>query len=66
LVEALSEVFAELRVYTETYTCRLTFIQCDAAIQIITSYEEMDGEEIPPKVSLFPVAELIFGQFLTG
>jgi predicted metal-dependent peptidase len=51
--EALAEVFTELRVYRETYPCRLTVIQCDAAIQTITSYEEMDGEEIPPKVSLF-------------
>lgn len=49
----LAEIFAEIRVYRETYPCRLTVIQCDAAIQSVTTYEEMDGEEIPNKVSLF-------------
>ena len=49
----LAEIFAEVRVYRETYPCRLTVIQCDAKIQSITTYEEMDGEEIPPKVQLF-------------
>ncbi len=51
--EDLAEIFAEVRVYRETYPCRLTVIQCDANIQSITTYEEMDGEEIPPKVQLF-------------
>jgi predicted metal-dependent peptidase len=51
--EDLAEIFAEVRVYRETYPCRLTVIQCDAKIQNITTYEEMDGEEIPPKVQLF-------------
>jgi predicted metal-dependent peptidase len=51
--EDLAEIFAEVRVYRETYPCRLTVIQCDAKIQSITTYEEMDGEEIPPKVQLF-------------
>jgi predicted metal-dependent peptidase len=49
----LAEIFAEVRVYRETYPCRLTVIQCDAKIQSITTYEEMDGEEIPPKIQLF-------------
>jgi len=49
----LAEIFAEVRVYRETYPCRLTVIQCDATIQSITTYEEMDGEEIPPQVELF-------------
>ena len=51
--EDLAEIFAEVRVYRETYPCRLTVLQCDAKIQSITTYEEMDGEEIPPKVQLF-------------
>jgi predicted metal-dependent peptidase len=51
--EDLAEIFAEVRVYRETYPCRLTVIQSDAKIQSITTYEEMDGEEIPPKVQLF-------------
>lgn len=51
--EDLAEIFAEVRVYRETYPCRLTILQCDAKIQSITTYEEMDGEEIPPKIQLF-------------
>jgi predicted metal-dependent peptidase len=49
----LAEIFSELRVYRETYPCRLTVIQCDAAIQSITTYEEMDGEDIASRVQLF-------------
>jgi predicted metal-dependent peptidase len=48
----LAEIFAEVRVYRETYPCRLTVIQCDAAIQSIKTYEEMDGEEVPSNVQL--------------
>ena len=48
----LSDIFTEIRVYRETYPCKLTVIQADADIQSITSYEEMDGEEIPKKVKL--------------
>ena len=51
--EDLAEIFSEVRVYRETYPCRLTVLQCDAKIQSITTYEEMDGEEIPPKIQLF-------------
>jgi predicted metal-dependent peptidase len=43
----LGEIFSELRAYRETFPCKLTVIQSDAAIQSITHYEEMDGEEIP-------------------
>lgn len=49
----LAEIFTEVRVYRETYPCRLTVIQCDSAIQSIKTYEEMDGEEIPSNVQLF-------------
>ncbi len=45
----LAEIFSELRTYRETFPSRLTVIQCDAAIQTIAAYEEMDGAEIPIK-----------------
>jgi predicted metal-dependent peptidase len=47
--DELTEIFAELKTYRETFPSRLTVIQCDAAIQSIVTYEEMDGEEIPSK-----------------
>jgi predicted metal-dependent peptidase len=50
--EDLSDIFTEIRIYRETYPCRLTVIQADADIQSITTYEEMDGEEIPKKVKI--------------
>jgi predicted metal-dependent peptidase len=46
----LSEIFSELRAFRETFPSQLTVIQCDAVIQCITSYEPMDGEEIPKKM----------------
>jgi predicted metal-dependent peptidase len=48
----LSDIFTEIRVYRETYPCRLTIIQADAVIQSITTYEELDGEEIPKNVKV--------------
>jgi predicted metal-dependent peptidase len=48
----LAEIFAEVRAYRETFPCQLTVIQCDAKVHSVTTYEEMDGEEIPPKVQL--------------
>jgi predicted metal-dependent peptidase len=50
--QELAEIFAEVRAYRETFPCQLTVIQCDAKIHSVTTYEEMDGEEIPPKVQL--------------
>ena len=48
--ETLADIFAELRTYRETFPSRLTVIQCDAAIRSVTTYEEMDGEEVPKSV----------------
>ena len=48
----LGDVFSEIRIYRETFPCRLTVIQADAAIQTVTTFEELDGEEIPEKVQL--------------
>ena len=45
--DQISGIFSELRSYRETFPCKLTVIQADQAIQSITSFEEMDGEEIP-------------------
>jgi len=45
--QELAEIFSELKTYRETFPSRLTVIQCDATIQSIVTYDEMDGEEIP-------------------
>jgi|APCry1669189665_1035243.scaffolds.fasta_scaffold06074_2 predicted metal-dependent peptidase len=47
--EDLGDIFTEIRIYRETFPCKLTVIQADAAIQTISNYEELDGEEIPKK-----------------
>ena len=48
----LGEVFSEIRSYRELFPCRLTVIQCDAKIQSIESFEELDGSEIPEKMNV--------------
>lgn len=45
--EQLGEIFSEIRLYRETFPCKLTVIQADSVIQSIVHYEQMDGEEIP-------------------
>ena len=50
--EDLADIFTEIRIYRETFPCKLTVIQADAAIQTVTTYEELDGEEIPKKIIL--------------
>jgi predicted metal-dependent peptidase len=48
----LSEIVAEIRAFRETFPCRLTIIQADAAIGDIKEYEEMDGMEIPKRMAI--------------
>ncbi len=48
----LGKIFSEVRAYRETFPCQLTVIQADAAIQSVTTYDEMDGIEIPETVTL--------------
>lgn len=48
----LADIFTEIRIYRETFPCRLTVIQADAKIQTIADYEEMDGIEIPKKLKI--------------
>ena len=48
----LAKIFSEVRAYRETFPCQLTVIQADAAIQSVTTYDEMDGIEIPETVTL--------------
>jgi predicted metal-dependent peptidase len=43
----LSAIVAELRAFRETFPCRLTVIQADAAIQSIQHHEALDGTEVP-------------------
>ena len=45
--EELAAVLAEVRSYRETFPCRLTVIQADAAVQSVQSYGELDGVEVP-------------------
>ena len=49
----LGEIFSEIRSYRELFPCRLTVIQCDAKIQSIETFEELDGTEIPEKMNVF-------------
>ena len=50
--ETLGAVVAELRAYRETFPCRLTVIQADAAVQSVQCYEEMDGMEVPQRMTI--------------
>lgn len=45
--DMLSRIFAELRMFRETFPCRLTVLQADAAIQERREYDAMDGADIP-------------------
>jgi predicted metal-dependent peptidase len=49
----LGEIFSEIRSYRELFPCRLTVIQCDAKIQSIEIFEELDGTEIPEQMNVF-------------
>jgi predicted metal-dependent peptidase len=50
--DELSEIIAEIRAFRETFPCRLTVIQADAAISDLKEYEEMDGTEIPKRMQI--------------
>lgn len=45
--ELLGAVMGELRAFREVFPCRLSVLQCDAAIQSVQEYDAMDGGEIP-------------------
>jgi len=45
--DELAAAMAEVRAYRETFPCRLTVIQADARVQSVTTYEELDGVEVP-------------------
>ncbi len=45
--KVLGEIVAELRAFRETFPCRLTVIQADAAIQQVQEWSEFDGTELP-------------------
>jgi len=48
----LANIAAELRSFRETFPCRLTVIQADAAIQQIQVYEDCDGTEVPKALGI--------------
>jgi predicted metal-dependent peptidase len=43
----IGEIVAELRAFRETFPCKLTVLQADAAIQEVREYEALDGMEVP-------------------
>lgn len=51
-VADLADIYSEIRIYRETFPCRLTIIQADDEIHTVTTFEELDGEEIPANVQL--------------
>ncbi len=48
----LGEIVAELRAFRETFPCRLTVIQADAAIQQVQAWSEFDGTELPATMTM--------------
>lgn len=48
----LAAVFSEVRLFRETFPCRLTIVQADARVQSVEEYGEMDGFDIPSRVFL--------------
>jgi predicted metal-dependent peptidase len=48
----LALIYAEVRNFRETFPCRLTILQADTNIKSIVEYGEMDGTEIPDRVSV--------------
>lgn len=48
----LSQIIEELRAFRETFPSQLTVIQADAVIQRIQSFDELDGTEIPERMTL--------------
>ena len=48
----LGEIVSELRAYRETFPCQLTVLQADAKIQSVTTFDEMDGIEIPERIQI--------------
>ena len=48
--EELSAAFAEVRRFRETFPCRLSFVQADAAVKSVEEFGEMDGLNLPDTV----------------
>lgn len=48
----LGKAVSELRAYRETFPCRLTVIQADAAVHSVETFEELDGTEIPKRMPI--------------
>ena len=45
--ELLASIVGELRAFREVFPCRLSVLQCDAALQDVEEYDAMDGYEVP-------------------
>lgn len=50
-ISLLQHIAGELRAFREIFPCRLTVLQCDAALQSVEQYEAMDGYEVPEQTS---------------
>ena len=50
--EDLEGIVGELRGFRETFPTRLTVLQCDAVLQSVQNFGEMDGTEIPPRMRI--------------
>jgi len=45
--ELLASIVGELRAFREVFPCRLSVLQCDAALQDVEEHNAMDGYEVP-------------------
>ncbi len=50
--DELGEIISEIRAFRETFPCRLTVLQADAAITDCKEYEEMDGTDVPNRMPI--------------
>jgi len=50
--EVIAKAGAEVRALRETFPCRLTIIQCDAAIQKVDRYDAGDPTPIPERIEV--------------
>ena len=50
--QTLAQLLGELRAFRETFPCRVTLLQADAAIQEVRIFEAMDGVEVPPRMTM--------------
>ena len=50
-ISLLQHIAGELRAFRELFPCRLSVLQCDAALQSVEQYEAMDGYDVPERMT---------------